>query len=229
MGTAQTTLDSASPHVAKVAAEFRNDDGSGNGNDIATTAYGFKAQYALGLVKTFIDESTQQTFARAIRIDLLQSHLAEVHQIDIGIADGEQAWESVWARLLTTIEPCLIAKMAADKTSSINLRRKPAGTTITTNQPSDAGAEADPVSHTTSVADLYNISDAMSLPQVQYWKARIQAAVWEHYLRSVPQWSEFIHIHSEDKKNVIVAAKPIPGGTTFPIPGEIVVRVISLE
>ena len=158
-GTTQCTLQAACSHVAVAANTFRS-------NDVAHTTCSLRAQYALALVKVFIEENEDPSLARAVRLDMLKVHTQELIVIDVGIGDDNQIWDATWSRVLTTAEPSLIAKMAADKSKTTELRRRLPGAGISTQQASEAIEEKQHVT-CTNIAELYNVTDDVSMVTVQ--------------------------------------------------------------
>ena len=223
-GAAQAALDtSCAPHVAAAVKELRSELESSN----AESLFSIRAQYALGLVKTFIDECDgRAVFVKTIRYDLLKNHMTEVKQIDLGIMHGDdKSWDAAWAKLLTTIEPAMISKFAAEKATATSRRRDRTYAGPTQVQVSDV---VDTVADKTSVAftaidDIYFISSSQSLTKVQYTKSIIQAQVWIHYHNSVREWGASVKARTQGDKSTTIVAVNAPDGLRIPFAGEVLV------
>ena len=223
-GSQQAALDAKCPHVAAVVCAFRNDD------NVATTTFALRAQYALGLLKTFIDECEGPSFARAIRFELLKAHTSELSQIDLGIGDDDKSWDSTWARVVAMVEPGLISRLAAEKTAAVAMRRRPGSAPIQGDDVVLEGEDSSKPVTLMSTTDLYRISSSLSLMKVQYVKSALQAEVWKAYIDSSAEWAAKVMIRSEASRSTIVAAdNGIPKGTDFPFAGEVVVSIVKKD
>ena len=212
--------------------EFRKASaGNSNESNDAAARFSLRSQYVMGLVKTYVDEcdSGRVSFVRSIRWDMLKSHVKKVAQIDFGIPgcadDHAKIWESTWVRLLSTIEPAMMSKFAAERVTATRQRGSSASCSAAPIAPVAAvSEEVDQVPALMSINDLYFMSSTQTLTKVQYVKSLIQAAVWSTYHDTVPIWGPKVMVRTQGSRSSIVAASGgIAHTTCFPFAGEVTV------